>query len=95
MNFAEQDVNAKGIAVCSKQEHKMMCMREPRIRLFMQVELEACGRECKWLLRCHHCIVNNFPDEYCPPMPLPISTDYAKNLMRRWEMPKKGVLLLI
>ena len=70
----------------------MVCMRESRIRILAQVELEACRDECKWLLRCHHCIVNNLPEKYCPPMPLPISLDYAKHFMRRWEMAKKGIL---
>ena len=83
MNFADQDANAKGIGVYIKEEHKMVCMPKPMIRLFMQGELEACRDECKRLLRCHHCIVNSFPEECCPPMPLPISPDYAKNLMRR------------
>ena len=58
----------------------------------MQVELEACSDECERLLRCHLYIVNNFPEEYCLPMPLPIFPDYAKSLMRRWEMAEKGIL---
>ena len=47
MNFAHQDVNAKGIDVCSEEEQKIMCMREPRIMLFMQGHFEACRDECK------------------------------------------------
>ena len=31
------------------------------------------------------------PTDYCSHMPLPIPPDYAKNLIRRWEMEKKGI----
>ena len=41
MNFA------KGIYVCSEEERKMVWMREVRIRLFLQMQLEACRDECK------------------------------------------------
>ena len=63
-SFAEQDVNAKVIDVCSKEEWKMIWMRETRIRFFMQMELEACRNELDWVLRCHDCIVNTRPEEH-------------------------------
>ena len=45
------------------------------------------------MLRCHYCIVNNCSsEEYCPPTPLPIPPDYAKKLIERWEMARKGIL---
>ena len=65
-------------------------MHETRIRLFMPMELVAYRDECKWLLRCHRCIVKNCPEEYCPTIPLPIPDDYVRNLIERWEMAKKG-----
>ena len=68
-------------------------MREKKIRLFMQMELETCKDECKWLSRGHHCIVNNCPEEYGPPRPLlPIPTDHAKNVTKMWQKAKKGML---
>ena len=67
-------------------------MREIRIRLFIQIEVEAYKDECKWLLRCDHCIVNNCPEEYCPTMPLPVPPNHAKNLIKRWETAKNKIL---
>ena len=58
----------------------------------MQMKLEACKNECKWWLRCNHCIVNNCPEGYCPPMHLPIPPDYAKNLIEIKKMVRNGVL---
>ena len=92
INFAKQDMNAKGIDACSEEERKMMWMHKTTIKIFIQMELEACRDECKLLLRCHHCIINICPEESCPPMPLSIPPDYAKNLMRRWETARKGIL---
>ena len=46
------------------------------------------------LLRCHECIVNNISEEYCPPMLLPIPSDYADTLERISKMAIKGVLPL-
>ena len=94
INFAEQGVNAKGIGVGSEEGRKMIWMRETRIRHFMQMELEAYRDKLDWLLRCHHCIVDNFPEEHCPPMPIPIPSDQATNLARRAEVTKKGILSL-
>ena len=58
----------------------------------MHMELEACWNETEWLLRCHECIVNNIPEEYCSPTPLPIPPDYAHNLGRRSKMAIKSIL---
>ena len=59
----------------------MIWMREKRKKLFMCMELEACWNETERLFKCHDCIVNNIPEEYCPPMPLPVPPDYANNLI--------------
>ena len=56
------------------------------------MEVEACKDECKWPLGCNYRIVNNCPEEYCPSMPLHIAPDYAKSLIRRWEMTKNIIL---
>ena len=69
----------------------MMWMRETRINLFMQMELEACRNELNRLIRCHDCIVNNCPEKYYTLMPLLTPFGYAKNLARRAEMAKKGI----
>ena len=49
----------------------------------MQMKFETCSDEC------HHCGVENCPEEYCPPRPLLIPPDYAKSLFRRWKMEKR------
>ena len=67
-------------------------MRKTSARCFEQMELEGCKDECKCLIRYNHCMANNCPKEYCPPMPVPIPPDYAKILMRKWEMAKKSIL---
>ena len=69
----------------------MTWMRETRIKIFMQIELEAYRGALNWLLRCHDCVVNIAEEEY-PSMPLPIPSGYAKNLARRVEMGEKGKL---
>ena len=91
MNFAEQDVNEKGIDIYSVEERKMIRMRDLKIRLSMLVELEECRKELDLLLRYHGCIINNCPKEDYPPMPLPIPSDYAENLARV-ETAEKGIL---
>ena len=67
-------------------------MREIRIRLFIQMDVEACKDECKWPLRCNYRIVNNCPKDDCPSMPLHIPPDYAKSLIRGWETAKNMIL---
>ena len=32
----------------------MKCMREARIRTFMQLDLEACSEDINWMARCHN-----------------------------------------
>ena len=49
-----------------------MRTRETRIRLFMQMEFEAYRNELDWLIVCFLCAVNDYLEEYCPPMPSPI-----------------------
>ena len=58
----------------------------------MRMELEACQNETEWLFKGHDCMVNNLPEERCPPMPLLIPPDYVQNLGRRSKMAIKGVL---
>ena len=68
-------------------------MREKRTWLFKQMKLEAYRDEYNnWLIICYFCAVNNCPEEYCPPMPLPFPLDYIKNLNKRSEMARKGIL---
>ena len=45
MNFAKQDVSAKGIDVYSEEKWKMIRMREMKIKLFMLMELKKCRNE--------------------------------------------------
>ena len=69
-------------SICS-EESKLMWMREKMVRIFIQMELVAWRDECEWLLILHHCVVNNYPKEYCPLMPQSIPPDYARNLIDR------------
>ena len=55
-------------------------MRETRIKIFMQMELEACRNELDWLTKCFLCAANNYPEEYCPPIPLPLLPGYHKKM---------------
>ena len=57
-----------------------MWMQETRIRLFMQMELEACRDQIDWLIICYLCAVNDNPEEHCSPAPLSVPPDYHKNL---------------
>ena len=76
---------------CTGEARKRTLMRQKRIWLFMQIELEACGDAYNWLIRCYLRVVNNCPEEYCPRMPLHVPPDYIKNLDKRSEMAKKGI----
>ena len=58
----------------------------------MILELEVCWNESMWLLRYHEWIINSIPEEYFPPMPLPIPPDYAENLARRSKIVIKSIL---
>ena len=50
-------------------------VQKTRIRFSIQMELEASKNECKGLLRCPYCMVNNCPEEYCPPTSILIPPD--------------------
>ena len=71
---------------------KMMRACEERIRIFMQLELEACLEEVSWTLRCYNCEVLDCPQEEYParllPTPLP---GYIDNLQSRLIKARKGI----
>ena len=66
-------------------------MRGTRIRIFMQMELEACLDELDWLIRCHNCAAYNCPQKEYPPRLLHIPPDYVDNLQSRLVKLKKGI----
>ena len=53
--------------------YKMMRRCEARIKMFMQLKLEACLEELNWMIRCHNCEALNFPQEEYPGRLLPTS----------------------
>ena len=77
MTFIEKSVS--GMIPRSEEEKKIMRMRETRTRFFMQMELEACRDELDWLIRGCVYAVNDYLEEYCPPIPLPIPPATIKN----------------
>ena len=100
MNFSEQGesavnpeetISGNDIHYCSEREKKMTWMHETRIRLFMQMELEACRNELDWMARIHDCLLNSYPKEDFPPMPPPTPSTYVTYL-RKTERAKKGIL---
>ena len=80
---------------CSEEGKKLIWMHSKRMWLFIQMELEACRDGYNLLRRCYLCAVNNCPQVYCPPMPLPIPPDCINSLNKRLEMTRKGILLLL
>ena len=99
--FIEQDENAmnpKGTIsdtdVYSEEERKTAWMRETRIGIFMQMELEACRDELDWLIICYSFAADNCPKEEYTPRPLPIPPDYIDNLQRRLGNVMKRILQL-
>ena len=97
--FAEESENAmnlkgtiSGTDVCLEEERTMVWMRGTRIDLFMQMELDSCRNELVWLIRCHNCAVDKYPQEECPPRPLPIPPDYIHSLQRRLGKAMHGIL---
>ena len=67
-------------------------MGETRTRLFMQMKLMACRDDFDCLIRYYHCAINNYPEYYCPPMPLPVSFDCTNSWGERAEMAEKDIL---
>ena len=101
MKFFEQGENAKDpeetvsgddLFSCSEEAGKMAWMREKRIKVFMQMELDNCRNELGWLIRCHNCSVDNCSEEEYPPRPLPIPPDYIDLLQRGLGRVMKGIL---
>ena len=71
-----------GGSICSEEETKLNWMRDTRIRLFMQMELLGSRDELDWSMKCDHCVVNNYPEEYWSSMPLPVPPKYHENLCK-------------
>ena len=106
MNFFEQGENAMNpegsiygndihslfMFTIVQEERKMTWIRETRIRLFMQMELEVCRNELDWIARIHDCLLNSCSEEDFPLMSLPITSTYVTYLERRTERAKKGLL---
>ena len=69
----------------------MTWMRETRIRMFMQMELEACRDEFDWLMIAS-IGQSTIIQEYCPPMPLLVPADNHKSWGKRTEIAAKGIL---
>ena len=80
------------VSICSEEERKLSCMGDTRIRRFMQMELEACMDEMDWLGRCYLSAVNDYLEENCPPMPLPVPPGYYINLEKRAQIAAKSIL---
>ena len=73
-------VSEEGSKYICSEERILMSVRETRIRLFMQIERDACREEFDWLIKCYLCAVNVYPKEYSPQMPLPVPPDYDKKI---------------
>ena len=71
----------------------MMWTREARIRISMQLELEACLEEVSWMIRCHnYCKALNCPQEGYPARLLPTPPpSYIDNLQSRLIKARKGI----
>ena len=89
----EGTISGNDVPNCSEEERKVTRMRETSFTLFMQMELEACRNELDWIIKCYLCAVHNYPEEYCPPIPLPVLPGYNKHLGKRAETAAKGILL--
>ena len=88
----EGTISGNDVHYCSEEEKEVSWIRETRIRISMQMGFKAYRDELDWLARCYLCAVNIYPEEDCPPMPLPVAPGYAKNLARRSEMAQKAML---
>ena len=79
------------VSIFLEPNRKIIWMREKRRNISMRIELKACRNENRWLIRCHECLVNIIPEEYCSRMPLPIPPDYGDNLARKSTMALKVI----
>ena len=71
---------------------KMMRAREDRIRIFMQLELEAYLEEVSWSIRCYNWEVLGCPQEEYRPRLLPTLTpNYEDSLQNRLITSQKGI----
>ena len=78
--------------VYDHEYYSLMRTREARIRTSMQLELEACLEEVRWMLRCHNCEALNCPQEEYPARLLPTPPpSYIDNLQSRLIKGHKGV----
>ena len=73
--------------ICSEEVRKLTRMRKTMVRM----ELMTCCDEFGWLIRCFHYAINNYLEEYYPPIPLPVPPDYFKNLSKRAEMAEETI----
>ena len=62
----------------------MVWMREARIRICMQLELEACVEEINGMIICHNCEALKCPQEEYPARPLPVPPNYIDNMHSRF-----------
>ena len=71
---------------------KMIRALEERIRIFMQLELEACLEEVSWMLKCYNCEVLDCPqEEYPARLLLTPPPSYIDNLKNRLIRARKGI----
>ena len=71
---------------------KMVRARDDRIRIFMQLELEACLEEVCWSIRCYNCEVLGCPHEEYPARLLPtLPPNYKDNLQNRLRRVQKSI----
>ena len=92
--FTEDTGNAisKDAQFYSEEYYKKMGKREARIRMFMQLKLEACLKEFNWMIRCHNCEALNCPQEEYPARLLSIPPpNFIDNLQSRLIKVQKGI----
>ena len=96
MNFfiekSRNAISGDDVHYYSGDDAKKVWMRETKIRMFMQLELEACLEKVNWMIRCHNCEALNCPLEEYPARPLPIPPDYIDNFQSTLIKVKKGIL---
>ena len=94
MNFFIEKTgnNISEDAQYSEKYEKMVWMRQARIRMFMQLEPEACHEEIMWVVRCQNCEALNRPQKEYPARPLPIPPNNIDILKSRLIKVKQGIL---